>query len=388
MSGTTGDSSTPGRVWLVLGDKAGDNAQVDILVEALGWTCERKHVEMLPPFDVAKPRYRPSLDHIDLARSDPLEPPWPDLILTSGRRPSMASLWVREQSGGQSRIVLLGKPSGLLRRFDLVILSSEVQIPAISNVLKIGLPLMRVDPDALHVARDKWQARFEKLPRPLVAVLVGGPTHPFVYTDAVIDQLREVAREVCDSGGTPYFTTSRRTPARVLEALESTLPEAARLFAWKQGSTDNPYLGLLALADGFVVTGDSLSMLVEVARLGRPLQLLALPMGLRGSLDQRRRRLARWLFSPPGAGPASRLREALGRTLHRLHLFGHTRDFTAIHDLLLERGLAAPVGGSFEPPPGNVDDDLPHTVERIEQLLAQEAQAPGVRGMATEDERS
>ena len=41
-----------------------------------------------------KPWVRPSLHHIDLARSDALEPPWPDLIITVGRRPSMAATGV------------------------------------------------------------------------------------------------------------------------------------------------------------------------------------------------------------------------------------------------------------------------------------------------------
>ena len=40
---------------------------------------------------------------------------------------------------------------------------------------------------------------------------------------------------------------------------------------------DNPYLGLLAHGDRFVVTGDSISMLVEVARLAKPRIVLSGP---------------------------------------------------------------------------------------------------------------
>lgn len=363
---------TPGVVWLLVGDKKGDNGQIDILVEALGWSCVRKYVEMLPPYDTAKPRYRPSLDHIDLSRSDPLEPPWPDLILTVGRRPSMAALWVREQSGGRTRIVLLGKPSGLLRRFDLVILSGEVQIPAIRNVMKIGLPLMRANADALEQAAAAWRPRMEAAPRPVVAILVGGPTHPFKYKDSVIAELRGVAERICAEGGTPWFSTSRRTPARVSEELQRTLPEQARFFDWKTGDpADNPYLGLLALADRFVVTGDSLSMLVEVARLGRPLSIVPLPMGVRGSLDQLRRRLARSLFAPAGESAWSRFREWLGRALHRSGILGHTRDFTAVHDLLVERELAKPVSEGFSTGGIFAGDDLAPAVTRIRALVGE-----------------
>jgi len=364
------DDDEPGRIWLVLGDKRGDNAQIDILVEALGWRCDHKHVAMRAPYDVAKPRYRASLDHIDLERSDPLEPPWPDLIFTVGRRPSMAALWIREQSGRRTRIVLLGKPSGLLGHFELVILSGEVQIPPYPNVLKIGLPLMRVDPAAVETAAELWRPRVAQLPRPLVAVLVGGPTHPFVYSDAVVARLIQLATDITRDGGTPYFTTSRRTPARVLDDLRERLPGAAQLFAWTAGAADNPYKGLLGVADAFVVTGDSLSMMVEVARLGKPLAIFPLPVGWWGRLDQYRRSFARWLFAPPPSDTAEGARVRFGRGIHRAGLFGHTRDFTAIHDLLIRRGLATNAGSNFAAPTGAIPDDLAAAVARIRSLVA------------------
>ena len=82
-------SALPGHgpVWLLLGDKAGDNAQVLALAEALGFACERKVLRPREPFVKGKPRVRASLHHLDPARSDRLEPPWPDLVITIGLRP-------------------------------------------------------------------------------------------------------------------------------------------------------------------------------------------------------------------------------------------------------------------------------------------------------------
>ena len=74
-----------------------------------------------------------------------------------------------------------------------------------------------------------------------------------------------------------YLTTSRRTSAAVMQALAAGLPDGAILHRWQADDPDNPYLGLLGLADRFVVTGDSVSMMVEVARLGRPLAIFPLP---------------------------------------------------------------------------------------------------------------
>ena len=88
------------RIWLVIGDKPGDNAQVEIIAEALGLPFEIRRVLPKEHYVLGKPPFKVSLYHLDLQRSDKLEPPWPDLILTIGRRPAMAALWIQQQSGG------------------------------------------------------------------------------------------------------------------------------------------------------------------------------------------------------------------------------------------------------------------------------------------------
>jgi len=360
-------SATP-RIWLVLSDKRGDNGQVYSIAEALGWPYEERILKMRDEYVLGKPRVRPSLYHIDVARSDPLEPPWPDLILTIGRRPSMAALWIREQSKGQSKIALIGKPSSRLEDYELIVVSSENQLPPFANVVPITLPLMRVDEDAVKRATDEWRERFSALPRPLVGILVGGPTGPYRYDQKVASRLIEIANGVKARGGTPYITTSRRTPPNVVNALKSGLPEGAILFAWQADAVENPYLGLLGHADGFLVTADSISMMVEVARLHRPLSILQLPLGQLESLDQIRRSFATWLFQSANETRADRFRHGLANVLYRLHWMVQTRDFYRFHQDLVDRGLAIWNGLPLSPPTGDVPDDVGKVVERIRAL--------------------
>lgn len=359
------------RVWLVLGDKRGDNGQVETIEQGLPWPCERKMVHMLERWVYGKPRVRPSLHHIDRERSDPLEPPWPDLIITVGRRPSMVALWIRERSGGRTKIALVGKPSGMMGRFDLVIHSAEILLPPLRNVLPISLPLMRVDEAAVAAAAERWRARFASLPRPLIAILVGGPTRPFVFDAHVIGRLIEEARRVVDElGGTPYISTSRRTPEPVVAAFKAGLPPRAQLFQWTADAEHNPYLGLLGLADGFVVTGDSISMMVEVVRLRRPLAIVSLPAGRLGAIDQLRRSLAGWLFNPQAVTAGERLRRRVGIATWHARLLPNTRDYRAFHRMLIEQGLAVPVGEGFRAPTGQVPDDVSAVIGRIKALVA------------------
>jgi mitochondrial fission protein ELM1 len=358
------------RVWVLLSDKAGDNAQVEAIEQALGWTCQRKTVYMREPYVFGKPRVEASLHHIDAERSDKLEAPWPDLIITIGRRPSMVALWIREQSGGRTKIVLVGKPSGKLDPYELIIVSAEIQLPPLEKVLNITLPLMQVDRAAVDAARVHWRPRLDSLPKPLIGILVGGPTGPFVYNSSVVSRLIATAESIiAETGGTPYLTTSRRTPPGVVKALRERLPAAAHLFEWRPEAADNPYRALLGLAEGLTVTCDSISMMVEVARLERPLAIFPLPLSPIGTLDQIRRSFTRWLFSPGGDAAKDRLRRRLARSAYRLGLLTQTRDFQAFHRFLIDSGLAVAAGEPFRPPRAKVPDDLALVVERIRALV-------------------
>ena len=358
-------SVAPGRLWLLLGDKPGDNAQAEAVALALGWPCERRTLHWRPPYALQKPRFRATLDHVDRARSASLEPPWPDLILTIGRRPSMAALWIKAQSAGRTRIVLLGKPSGMMDRFDLVVAGAEVQLPPRPNLVPIRLPLMRAKASDIEAAARKWRTRLAALPRPLIAILVGGPTVPFAFDLRVADRLRTLAHQIAGAGGTPYVTTSRRTPGQVVEALRAGLPPGARLFEWTPDDPDNPYLALLGLADGCIVTGDSVSMMAEVVRARKPLGILELPLGPLGGIDQLRRSLARRLFHPD----SGRLRRLIATGAGATHVLEATRDFRAFHQMLIDSGLAVRAGEPLLPPCAAVPDDLPAVVTRIRALM-------------------
>ena len=257
--------------------------------------------------------------------------------------------------------------------YDLVVYSAENLFPPLTNLQAISLPLMRVDEAQIAQAACEWEPRFRDLPRPLIAFLVGGPTGPFVFHSSTTRRLLDyIERIVGEGGGTPYITTSRRTPPNVVAALRAGLPPGARFFAWSADAADNPYRGLLGLADGFVVTGDSISMMVEVIRLRKPLAIFPLAVSALGSLDQSRRAFTRWLFNPESdGGLADWLRQGLAGTLYRLRLVSQTRDFTAFHDMLVSKRLATYADNALpRPPGGRVPDDLGVVVQRILMLMA------------------
>jgi uncharacterized protein len=355
-------------IWLVIGDKLGDNAQAKIIADSLALPYEVKHLRPLPAFETGKPHFRVSLEHLDLQRSDSLSPPWPDLVITIGRRHSMAALWIKRQSPA-TRLVLIGRPRRWIDRFDLVITLPQYSLPDLPNVMRLSLPLMRTDTEAVKTAARSWEARLQALPRPLIAVLIGGATRPFRFNARTTAKLlRQCGALQSRLGGTLYFSTSRRTSAEIVNALKKQLPAGAQLFEWQAGSSDNPYLALLGLADCFVVTGDSVSMMIEVADCGKPLAIFSLPSGWYSRLWQG---ITRRLHAPPGAGrDNNRLYRALGRLLYRSGLVGFSRDLTRINDALIHGGFAVRAGEEFRAPPGTgLPDERPPIRERILALL-------------------
>lgn len=361
------------RIWLVIGDKLGDNAQVAMLAEKLGLPTERRELRFKEQWVLGKPRFSASLHHLDPGRSAPLEAPWPDLIITIGRRPAMAALWVKRQSGGRSRLVLIGRPKRHFDEFDLVIGTGQYGLPDRPNVLRLPLPLMQSDVTAVNEAAAAWQPRLAALPRPLTAVLIGGATKPFRFGAAEARHLIEQVMEATGGAGTLYVSTSRRTGREVNEALEEVLPPGARLFRWSGDAReeDNPYLALLGSADRFVVTGDSVSMMVEVARLGRPLAIAALPYA-GGAVTRAAMALQQRLLSGTLRGG---LLQSLRERLFELGLFGYSRDFAGFHRLLHRRGLATFIEEGFRHPSGVPEDSAVRAAQAVRSLLPEENQA-------------
>jgi mitochondrial fission protein ELM1 len=157
--------------------------------------------------------------------------------------------------------------------WDLVITTPQYFLPEQANVLHNKLPLHRGSMDDLISAGEQLRSQLSDLPRPWVAVMVGGDSGRFVLTRDKALRLATLAQDlVLAAGGSLLVTDSPRTPRGAGDALQAQLQPPYYCYRWGSGQV-NPYRGLLALADAFVVTGESMSMLGEAADTGRPLYI-------------------------------------------------------------------------------------------------------------------
>jgi mitochondrial fission protein ELM1 len=279
------------RVWLLTGHKAGDNTQVVALAEALRWPFELKRFAYQPWELLSNRLLGVTLAGIDRAGSSPLEPPWPDLVITAGRRNEPVARWIRRQAGGRTRLVHVGRPWAPLDCFDLIVVTPQYFLPERPNILSIDLPLHRITPAALDAVALQWSTRFAHLAHPYWSVMLGGDSGPFVFTAGKAIRLaRWLNTCVRNEGGSLLVTNSARTPESTFAAFLATLEAPLSVFRWGDPAEENPYHAYLALADRLVVTGESMSMLAEASATGKPLYIFDLsdcPAGGGASCDSR-----------------------------------------------------------------------------------------------------
>ena len=280
VPGSTVSSRRGHSVWLLLGHRVGDNAQVlalgRLLEVRLGWHCEQKRIAFRRGW--RKPAGSPArnLGHVDVARSAPLTAPWPDVVIGIGYRTVGVAKWIRDRNAGHTRLVRLGRPRSELRSFDLIVATPQYELPDAPNVEQITLPITSFDGSRVAVEAH-WLAQFLRLPRPWTSVLIGGPTGGLRLDTEVADKLLAAVRSLHRvSGGGMLVATGPRTPADVTDRLRAGFAEMPALFH-EYSREDNPYPAMLRHADSFVVTSDSISMVADAVWQGKPVRLLELP---------------------------------------------------------------------------------------------------------------
>ena len=171
------------------------------------------------------------------------------------RRSRARSRLAARAAGVRTRLVQCMWPGPGPGAFDLIAAPAHDRAPARRNLVRTVAAPHRVTPARLAAAEARWRGELAPVPRPRIALLVGGATkrRRFGAADAaaLAGQVRALA---VATGGGIMMATSRRTGAAAADRLAGALAPA---HAWGWGGAgDNPYPGYLALADIVVVTGD------------------------------------------------------------------------------------------------------------------------------------
>lgn len=376
-------------VWLLLGDRIGDNAQIRSLAGRLGYRTEEKYLRYSSLYQIPNILKGRTLLSVKRDARSYLVPPWPDLVILCGRKSVAAARWIRRKSGGKTKLVVIGRPRTALATFDLVLTTPQYRLPVEDNVVELAVPLSGAAPEDIEAARDMWAQAVADLPRPRIALLVGGDTTTCEFDGVAADRLGRVASSYAKSlGGSLLVTTSPRTSQKAADSLIRSVTAPAMIHRWAPGlSTPNPYLGFIGMADEVIVTCDSASMMADAVSAKKPVLLFDVPMKPRNIVIQLQHQLYQNLEERLSRGVPMTI---AGRFLRRLANHGYLtppRNMQRLYRNVIAAGHAswlvdACVDGNRVRPHQSISilSGVERAVERIREMME-----PGSSGR--DDER-
>jgi mitochondrial fission protein ELM1 len=212
--------------------------------------------------------------------ADGLRPPWPDLVISCGRRGAAAALALRKKTGAGTAFVHVQDPQTSATKFDLVVAMPHDKVSG-CNVIKLRTAVHHLDSAAFSAARREWTHRFADLAEPYLGVLVGGSTsRRLLSIEAARELCARLNRASATMGGSVLVATSPRTPSAVRHELMAFAKAHPQFWVWS-GEGENPFVGILALAKLLVVTADSVSMVSEALATTAAVEIFQVPVGRR-----------------------------------------------------------------------------------------------------------
>jgi mitochondrial fission protein ELM1 len=293
--------------WVVTEGYIGLENQALGVAEGLGLAPILKTVAARQPWRSLPPRLW--VDRVGFrALAGELAPPWPDVVVSCGGQAALAAYLIRRDSGGRTFTIHVQKPALPAREFDVLVVPKHDGLTG-PNVIVTEGAVHRVTRAKLAEAAERFAARYAHLPNPRVAVLIGGSNNRYRLTAERMRVLAGQLAALAKGGAGLMVTPSRRTE-----------PEAARILAealaglsadiW-DGAGENPYFGLLGVADAILVTRDSVSMTSEAAFTGKPVHVIDLDgnsrrierfhahMQQQGYTRRFTGKLESWTYTPP-----------------------------------------------------------------------------------------
>lgn len=283
----TSPQAPPSRtsLWVLTDDVVGHANQSLGVAEALGMSFQQRELRYgslaILPWALGPC----SVVGLDPASRRNITPPWPDLVIATGRRLGAVARWIKRRAhrdGHETRIVQIMDPVFGRGEFDLIAAPRHDQMEPRGNMIETtGAPNL-ITPAHVAAEGERWRGRLAALPSPRIAVLVGGATRRRGFSPVLAAELGRLASALAESArGSLMITTSRRTGEEATDALTHALTVPAYVHRWDASSAaeggGNPYFAFLGLCEAAIVTGESMSMCSEACATGKPVFIFAPP---------------------------------------------------------------------------------------------------------------
>lgn len=368
-------------VWVLTDDKAGHTNQSIGLANSLGFPYETRRMASSRWSRLSNRLLGSTLLGVSRDESEPLDPPWPDLVITTGRRCAPVARWIAKQSRGHARIVQIGrKGADMAEGIDLGVTCAHFRLLPHRRRIETTTPINGITDETLASARERWRSLVSDPSERPVVLIAGGASPHHEFDAAAAKKLGE--QVVAFAAGRPVLAiTSPRTGAAAEDGLEQGLAGAGHLHRFGGGGDANPYLGYLASAAAIVATGESESMLGEAVATGVPVYIYPIA----DKRPRRVRRLSEWVRAQAHARPKKLGKGSVRPQAGRERFFSRVlasgvvrlnRDLAQFHRDLVAEGVALMWGAPLDTLSRRPLREVERVAARVREMLSLPA-APG-----------
>ncbi|MGB1077804.1 MAG: mitochondrial fission ELM1 family protein [Bdellovibrionales bacterium] len=257
--------------WIITEGLKGTENQCIGIAEMLGLEPVIKTISLKQPWKSLSPYLGFEMKSTFIG--DPIEEPYPDILITGGRKAIATSRYIKKRSPHTFTLHVMD-PRIHPCNFNLVTAPEHDRVRGKNVIITKATP-NRITVKTLQDGKKQF-AELGKLPSPRIAVLIGGNSSAYTFD---METAKNLVHELKILQGTHLaslmITMSRRTPEEIQDFIRQSLKGNDNAYIW-DGKGENPYFGFLAHADHIIATSDSTSMLSEACTTGKPTYMFPL----------------------------------------------------------------------------------------------------------------
>ena len=268
-------------VWCLTDERVGSSKQAIILANKL---CNNSAIIkniVYNKFIVLPNLLKFKTTGIDFKKSDNLTvnniEQLPNIIVFAGRRLAGVALYLKKQFYKQFKknvkLIAILNPNYNFKLFDFVILPKHDRIKAdkYKNVITINGSICELNKNKIKADGEKFKQQIiNQYKHPCHCLIIGGDTkNKKMNVNNFKIFVKNLDEKIKKDNGFLLISTSRRTNQECITMLKNTISCEHYLYQWQKNDKNNPYFAFLDLADKFIITADSISMLAEIINLHR-----------------------------------------------------------------------------------------------------------------------
>jgi len=257
-------------LWAVTDGSQGMISQVNGLARYIEINFQEKKVELKWPWSILPPGFLPISKNI--FKSNFHRKNFPDIIITCGRKSIYTSLYLKKLLKNKIISIHIQNPKINNNNFDFVISPNHDQYYGKNVINSIGA-LHNIDIEKINNTKKLFDVPKNKK---IVTIVLGGENNHYYFDNLIFNKLinKIFNLDNIDNKFFFLFIPSRRTPQNIIDDINKNIKN--QYYIWNN-KDENPYLYSLKIADYFIVTSDSTSMISEVSITGKPVFVFHLP---------------------------------------------------------------------------------------------------------------